>query len=65
MTTYAYTRVSREDQNLDLQIDAMHAVGVADENIVREKLSGVKSRPLFMGALEPPEGRRRAGGVEG
>jgi DNA invertase Pin-like site-specific DNA recombinase len=47
MTIYAYTRVSREDQNLDLQIDAVRAIGVADENILREKLSGVKSRCLF------------------
>ena len=64
MTTYAYTRVSREDQNLDLQIDAMHAVGVEDEYRPGEAQRR-EVPPVVHGALEPPEGRRRAGGVEG
>jgi DNA invertase Pin-like site-specific DNA recombinase len=43
-----YARVSREDQNLDLQIDAILKRGVDEKQIFKEKVSGVsKKRPQF------------------
>ena len=39
-TTYGYVRVSTQEQNESRQIAAMHEFGVADENIIVEKLSG-------------------------
>lgn len=43
-----YARVSREDQNLDLQIDAILKRGVDPKQIFKEKVSGVsKKRPQF------------------
>jgi len=43
-----YARVSREDQNLDLQIDAILKRGVNPKQIFKEKVSGVsKKRPQF------------------
>ena len=38
--TYGYVRVSTQEQNESRQIAAMHEFGVADENIIVEKLSG-------------------------
>lgn len=46
-TTYGYARVSREDQDLALQLDALHAAGVHPENIVQDKASGAKERPAL------------------
>ncbi len=43
-----YARVSTDDQNLDLQIDALKRDGVADDHIFREHVSGAaKKRPEF------------------
>jgi DNA invertase Pin-like site-specific DNA recombinase len=37
---YGYARVSTEEQNLDLQMDALRAAGIPDNRIFTEKLSG-------------------------
>jgi len=52
MAAYGYIRVSREDQNLNLQRDAMHDAGVPPENVVAEKVSGAKQRPAFDALVE-------------
>jgi DNA invertase Pin-like site-specific DNA recombinase len=52
MATYGYARVSREDQELALQVDALVAAGVAPGNIVRDKMSGVADRPRFAKLLD-------------
>ena len=39
-TTYGYVRVSTQEQNEARQLTAMQAFGVAEENIIVEKLSG-------------------------
>ena len=52
MATYGYARVSREDQELALQVDALVAAGVAPGNIVRDKMSGVADRPRFTKLLD-------------
>jgi DNA invertase Pin-like site-specific DNA recombinase len=39
-TTWGYARVSTEDQELGLQISALHDAGVPEANIVQEKASG-------------------------
>lgn len=45
---YGYCRVSTTEQNLDLQIDAMRAVGIPDNRIFTEKVSGAaKKRPAL------------------
>ncbi len=41
MTTYAYARVSTDDQSIDLQLDALDRIGVPVANIFRdENVSG-------------------------
>jgi len=46
--TYGYVRVSTHDQNEARQLVAMRKFGVAEENIVTEKLSGKDfNRPLY------------------
>ena len=46
--TYGYVRVSTHDQNEARQLAAMRKFGVAEENIVTEKLSGKDfNRPLY------------------
>jgi DNA invertase Pin-like site-specific DNA recombinase len=46
MTRYGYARVSTREQNPDSQHDALTAAGLAEENIVIEKISGkLASRP--------------------
>jgi len=46
--TYGYVRVSTREQNEDRQLAAMRKFGVAEENIVTEKLSGKDfNRPLY------------------
>lgn len=48
-----YARVSTQDQNLDLQIDALLKAGVARNNIHAEKVSGVSTkRPALDLALK-------------
>ena len=49
-----YARVSTEDQDLALQIDALTAAGVAPANIYEEKASGAagKKRPALQAALK-------------
>lgn len=39
-----YARVSTEDQDMGLQIDALRRAGVPDDQIYREKVSGVSTR---------------------
>lgn len=39
-----YARVSTEDQDMGLQIDALRRAGIPDDQIYREKVSGVSSR---------------------
>jgi DNA invertase Pin-like site-specific DNA recombinase len=46
-TLYGYARVSRDDQDLALQLDALHAAGVHPEHVVSDKLSGAKERPAL------------------
>jgi DNA invertase Pin-like site-specific DNA recombinase len=46
-TLYGYARVSREDQDLALQLDALHGAGVSPCNVVTDKLSGAKDRPAL------------------
>jgi DNA invertase Pin-like site-specific DNA recombinase len=48
-----YARVSTEDQNLNLQIDALRDTGCADSYIYKEEISGVaKERPELKRLLE-------------
>lgn len=48
-----YARVSTQDQNLDLQIDALKKEGVLEENIYKDKLSGSKKdRPGLTSCLK-------------
>ncbi len=44
---WGYASVSREDQALALQLDALEASGVPSDNIVQEKESGARQRPAF------------------
>lgn len=50
---FGYARVSTQEQNLDLQIDALIKVGVPEGNIVLDKVSGSSSlRPNFKRLLD-------------
>ena len=53
MAVWGYARVSTEDQNLDLQVDALRLAGVPDAHIVQERASGKASaeRPLYAALL--------------
>ena len=43
---FGYARVSTQDQNLELQLDALQKYGVKTEDIFQEKMSGgKKDRP--------------------
>lgn len=47
-TLYGYARVSTEEQNLDLQLDALRAAGIPENRIFTEKLSGkTTKRPVL------------------
>lgn len=54
---FGYARVSREDQNLDMQLTLLREAGVQDENLFVEKISAVNAkRPQFgllLKMLEP------------
>jgi DNA invertase Pin-like site-specific DNA recombinase len=41
-TMYGYPRVSREDQDPALQLDALHGAGVKPANVIQDKGSGAK-----------------------
>lgn len=48
-----YARVSTKDQNLDLQLDALRAAGVRENNLHVEKLSATaKNRPALENAIK-------------
>ncbi len=48
-----YARVSTDDQNLDLQMRALHAAGVREAAIYREHVSGVgKRRPQLQDCMK-------------
>lgn len=48
-----YARVSTDDQNLDLQIDALISFGCSKNNIYKDKVSGAKSdRPGLNQCIE-------------
>jgi DNA invertase Pin-like site-specific DNA recombinase len=48
-----YARVSKTEQNLDLQLDALRKAGCEDRNIFKDKLSGAKDdRPGLDAALD-------------
>ena len=49
---WGYARVSREDQALALQLDALEAAGVPSANIVQEKESGARQRPRLRRTTE-------------
>jgi DNA invertase Pin-like site-specific DNA recombinase len=49
---WGYARVSREDQALALQRDALEAAGVPGAHIVQEKESGVRQLPVFDALLK-------------
>ena len=50
---YGYARVSTEEQCLDRQIDQLVKVGVKEENIYREKMTGTKSkRPKLQAMID-------------
>jgi len=51
-SVWGYARVSREDQQLALQLDALEAAGVPHANIVKEKESGARQRAGFEALLE-------------
>lgn len=47
-----YARVSTEDQNLDRQIDQLKELGLSEENIYTEKVTGTKKdRPVLLKLL--------------
>lgn len=51
--TFGYIRVSTEKQTLDQQLDALVAIGVQEEHIYSDKMSGVKAdRPGLARLLE-------------
>jgi DNA invertase Pin-like site-specific DNA recombinase len=51
MTLLGYARVSTSRQKLDAQIDALRAVGVAEENIYTDKRSGAREDRAGLTAL--------------
>ena len=53
MTMYGYARVSSKDQNLNRQLDALSAIGVSEESVFVDYLSGRNfNRPGYQSLLE-------------
>ena len=53
MTMYGYARVSSKDQNLNRQLDALSAVGVSEESVFVDYLSGRNfDRPGYQSLVE-------------
>lgn len=53
MTMYRYARVSSKDQNLNRQLDALSAVGVSEESVFVDHLSGRNfDRPGYRSLVE-------------
>lgn len=50
MAKIGYARVSTRDQNLDMQLSALHGAGC--EQIYQEKVSGIKERPELERCLQ-------------
>ncbi len=48
---YGYARVSTEEQCLDRQVDQLRKIGIDEENIYKEKMSGTKSNRPKLKAL--------------
>jgi DNA invertase Pin-like site-specific DNA recombinase len=53
-TKYGYARVSKTDQNLNLQTDALQSYGV--DKIYTEKISGRKKKPVLLKLLKKLKG---------
>ncbi len=51
MAIYGYARVSTEEQCLDRQVDQLRKIGIDEENIYKEKMSGTKSNRPKLKAL--------------
>ena len=53
MTMYGYARVSSKEQNLNRQLDALSAVGVSEESVFVDYLSGSNfDRPGYQSLIE-------------
>ena len=53
MTMYGYARVSSKDQNLNRQLDALSAIGVSEESVFVDYLSGSNfDRPGYQSLIE-------------
>lgn len=44
---YGYARVSTQEQDLGLQLDALHSAGVQPAHLIQDKASGAKERPAL------------------
>ncbi|WP_424304159.1 recombinase family protein, partial [Eudoraea sp.] len=49
--TFGYARVSTNEQNLDLQIDAFLKEGIKNKNIYTDKVSSTKEQRRKLGKL--------------
>lgn len=52
MATYGYARVSTDEQDTALQLDALARAGVPPENVTQEKRSGAAERPKLRRLLD-------------
>jgi len=50
-----YARVSRREQNLDRQIDALREIGISKKHLYCEKVTGTKNRPELNRLLDDLE----------